>query len=58
MHTFQKKASEDSYEIKMYADIILLYNTYIKFLFTYKARSPLLSAKMGEVSQKLKTASI
>jgi len=42
----------------MYADVIQLYNTYLKFLFNFKAKSPLLSAKMSEVSQKLKTATI
>ena len=42
----------------MYAEIIQLYNTYLKFLFTFKAKSPLLSSKMGEVSQRLKNAQI
>ena len=57
IHTYQKKASEDSYEVKMYADVIQLYNSYLKFLFTFKARSPLLNSKMSEVSQRLKSAS-
>jgi len=57
IHSFQKKASDDSYEIKMYSDIIQLYNTYLKFLFNFKARSPLLSSKMSEVSIYLKKAS-
>jgi hypothetical protein len=35
-----------------------LYNTYLKFLFTFKAKSPLLSSKMAEVSQKLKNSSM
>jgi deoxyadenosine/deoxycytidine kinase len=56
IHSYQKKASEDSYEVKMYAEIIQLYNSYLKFLFTFKAKSPLLSSKMGEVSQRLKNA--
>ena len=43
IHSYQKKASEDSYEVKMYADVIQLYNSYMKFLFTFKAKSPLLS---------------
>jgi hypothetical protein len=56
IHSFQKKASDDSYDTKMYFDIISLYNTYLKFLFNFKARSPLLTAKMSEVSVGLKKA--
>lgn len=58
IHSFQKKASDDSYDTKMYFDIISLYNTYLKFLFNFKARSPLLTAKMSEVSVGLKKASM
>ena len=42
----------------MYSDIISLYNTYLKFLFNFKARLPLLTAKMSEVSFGLKKASM
>jgi hypothetical protein len=54
IHSFQKKASDDAYEVKMYSEIITLYNTYLKFLFNFKARSTLLSSKMSEVSIILK----
>ena len=50
LHAFQKKASDDSYEAKMYAEISQLYNTYIKFLYNFKLKSPLLNLKMAEVS--------
>lgn len=42
----------------MYAEIIQLYNAYLKFLFNFKARSNFLSIKMSEVSMKLKNASV
>ena len=58
IHSFQKKASDDSYDTKMYSDIITLYNTYLKFLFNFKARSNLLTTKMSEVSMGLKKASM
>ena len=55
LHSYQKKAS---YEAKMNSDISLLYNTYIKFLYNFKLKSPLLSVRMAEVSQRLKQCSI
>lgn len=58
LHSYQKKASDDSYEAKMNSDISLLYNTYIKFLYNFKLKSPLLSVRMAEVSQRLKQCSI
>ena len=58
IHSFQKKASDDTYDVKMYSEIISLYNTYLKFLFNFKAKSPLLSSKMSEVSMILKKSSM
>ncbi len=42
----------------MYSDIIQLYNTYLKFVFNFKARSNLLNSKMSEASMKIKNASV
>jgi hypothetical protein len=36
----------------------MLYSNYIKFLSTYKTKSPMLSIRMTEVSLKAKSASI
>lgn len=58
LHSFQKKASDDSYEAKMYAEISQLYNSYIKFLYNFKLKSPFLSVRMSEVSSKMKNISI
>lgn len=58
LHSFQKKASDDSYDAKMNSDISLLYNTYIKFLFNFKFKSLLLSCRMAEVSKELKKVSM
>ena len=58
LHPFQKKASDDSYENKMNAEISGLYVTYIKFLFNYKLKSNLLSIRISDVSQKVKSLSV
>jgi hypothetical protein len=58
LHSFQKKASDTSYEAKMYAELSQLYNSYIKFLYNFKLKSLLLSIRMSEVSPKLKGLSI
>lgn len=50
LHSYQKKASDTSYETKMYAEISQLYNSYIKFLYNAKLKSQLLSVRMSEVS--------
>ena len=58
LHAFQKKASDTSYESKMFAEISVLYSNYIKNLAIFKASNPLLCLKMSEVSQKAKATSI
>jgi hypothetical protein len=42
----------------MYADISQLYNTYIKLLYNFNLKSPLLHVRMSEVSAKIKNVSI
>ena len=39
LHSYQKKASDTSYETKMYAEISQLYNSYIKFYYNFKIKS-------------------
>ena len=53
-----KKASDESYEAKMYAEISQMYNTYMKFLYNFKLKSQLLSVRMSEVSANLKKSTI
>ena len=43
LHGYQKKASDESYETKMYSEISQLYNSYIKFLYNFKLKSKLTS---------------
>lgn len=54
LHSFQKKASDNTYEAKMYAELSDLYNSYIKFYYNYKLKSQLLNVRMSEVSNKIK----
>jgi hypothetical protein len=42
----------------MYAEISSLYVTYIKFLYNYKIKSNLLSIRISDVSQKVKSLSV
>lgn len=56
LHGYQKKASDDTYETQMYQEITTLYNSYLKFLYTYKLKSTILSVRLSEVSAKLKNA--
>jgi hypothetical protein len=58
LHSFQKKASDDSYEAKMHSEISQLYISYIKFLYNFKLKSTILSVRMTEVSQKIKNSPI
>lgn len=58
LHPFQKKASDTSYETKMYAELSVLYSNYIKFLLNYKVQSKLLSMRMSDVSPSVKKLSI
>jgi len=44
--------------VKMYSEIIKLYNDYLKFLYNFKVRSPILSVRMTDVSLKVKQYSI
>jgi hypothetical protein len=41
----------------MYQDITNLYNSYLKFLYTFKLKSNILSVRISEVSSKLKNSS-
>ena len=50
LHSYQKKASDTSYEAKMYAELSQLYNSYIKFYYNSKLKSQLLNCRMTEVS--------
>jgi len=56
MHGYQKKASDETYEAQMYQDITNLYNSYLKFLYTFKLKSNILSVRISEVSSKLKNS--
>jgi hypothetical protein len=56
LHGYQKKASDDTYETQMYQEITTLYNSYLKFLYTFKLKSTILSVRLSEVSAKLKNA--
>lgn len=56
LHGYQKKASDESYETKMYSEISQLYNSYIKFLYNFKLKSNILSVRISEVSAKLKNS--
>lgn len=39
LHSYQKKATDQSYEAKMFAEISQLYNSYIKFYYNAKLQS-------------------
>eukprot|EP00347_Sterkiella_histriomuscorum_P001591 403371440 len=58
LHSYQKKASDQSYEAKMYAEVSQLYNAYIKFYYNTKLQSSVLNCRMTEVSPKLKSYNI
>ena len=58
LHSYQKKASDTSYEAKMYAELSEAYSSYIKFLYNFKLKSNLLNIRMGEVSMRLRNMSI
>lgn len=58
LHPFQKKASDMTYEGKMYAELSVLYTNYLKFLFNFKLKNKILNIRMTEVSAKCKSFSI
>ncbi|CDW75826.1 UNKNOWN [Stylonychia lemnae] len=58
LHSYQKKATDTSYESKMYAEISQLYNSYIKFLYNAKLESPVLNCRMTDLSPKMKQLAI
>jgi hypothetical protein len=58
MHSYQKKASDDSFDAKMYAELSMLYSNYLKFLAGFKYKSKVLSIRFTEVSLKVKGMSL
>ena len=58
LHPFQKKASDESYEGKMYYELSVLYINYLKFLFNFKIKNKILNIRMSEVSAKVKAQTI
>lgn len=58
LYSFQKKASDNTYESQMFAEISLLYSNYIKYMSQYKAKYELLSIKMTDVLQKVKNLNV
>lgn len=58
LYSFQKKASDVTYETSMYSELCLLYSNYIKYMAHYKAKHDLLSMRMTDVLQKAKMLSV
>ena len=42
----------------MYAELSLLYSTYIKYMAQYKSKHDLLSLRISDVSQKIRSLSV
>lgn len=58
LHSYQKKASDTSYETKIYSELTKFYATYIKGVANFKVKSKMLNMRMAEVSQQAKKLSV
>lgn len=58
LYAFQKKASDTTYESTMYAELSVLYSNYIKYMAHYKSQHDILSMRITDVSQKVKSLSV
>lgn len=58
LYSFQKKASDTTYESTMYVELSVLYSNYIKYMAHYKEKHDLLSMRITDVSQKVRSLSV